>query len=189
MQIIREVFSNLSSWGSHPVLIEPGKHGSSLTLSADQLLSKIGEFSQMLGQWGLREGSPVLLFLENSVDFVVVFLALLNVKAVPVPVKPEYRYMELEEIFRNSLPQAVVCERSLKPYVADLCDRTAAESSLFLNPHLKTLRLSISGKNPFPSTTPTGATDTLWVLYCLSSSTYTGPRWCRMNWPVVRETS
>ena len=125
MQIIREVFSNLSSWGSHPVLIEPGKHGSSLTLSADQLLSKIGEFSQMLGQWGLREGSPVLLFLENSVDFVVVFLALLNVKAVPVPVKPEYRYMELEEIFRNSLPQAVGCERSLKPYVADLCDRTA----------------------------------------------------------------
>jgi len=125
MQIIKEVFSNLSSWGSHPVLIEPGKHGSCLTFSADRLLSKIGECSQMLRQWGLREGSPVLLFLENSIDFVVVFLALLNIKAVPIPVKPEYRYLELEEIFRNSLPQAVVCERSLKPYVADLSSRAA----------------------------------------------------------------
>jgi long-subunit acyl-CoA synthetase (AMP-forming) len=124
MQIIKEVFSNLSSWGHHPVLIEPRNQGSSLTLSADQVLCKIGELSRTLGDWGIKEKKPVLLILENSVDFVVAFLALLNVKAVPVPVKPEYRHMELEEIFQNTRPQAVVCESSLQPLVEELCDRS-----------------------------------------------------------------
>jgi long-chain acyl-CoA synthetase len=125
MQIINEVFSNLSSWGRHPVLIEPRRHGASLTLSADELLRRIDELSRALGEWGIKEKSPVLLILENSVDFVVAFLALLNVKAVPAPVKPEYRYMELEEIFHNTRPQAVVCESSHLAVVDQFCQRSA----------------------------------------------------------------
>jgi len=125
MQIINEVFSNLSSWGRHPVLIEPRRHGASLTLSADELLRRIDELSRALGEWGIKEKSPVLLILEDSVDFVVAFLALLNVKAVPAPVKPEYRYMELEEIFHNTRPQAVVCESSHLAVVDQFCQRSA----------------------------------------------------------------
>jgi long-chain acyl-CoA synthetase len=124
MQIIKEVFSNLSSWGRHPVLIEPRRYGSSLTLAADQLLHRIGELSRILVEWGIREKSPVLLILENSVDFVVLFLALLNVKAVPAPIKTEYRYIELEEIFHNARPQAVICESSHLPVVEQFCQRS-----------------------------------------------------------------
>jgi long-subunit acyl-CoA synthetase (AMP-forming) len=124
MQIIKEVFSNLSSWGNHPALIEPVEHGSSLILSADQLLTRIFDLSRALQDWGIGANKTVLLFLESSVDFVVFFLALMNVKAVPVPVKPESRTMELEEIVRNSRPQAVVSEKSLQPRVLELCGRS-----------------------------------------------------------------
>ena len=51
------------------------------------------------------------LILDNSIDFIVIFLALLQIDAVPVPLKPEYRQLELDEIFNNSRPCAVVVEQ------------------------------------------------------------------------------
>jgi long-chain acyl-CoA synthetase len=66
--------------------------------------------------------SPVLLFLENSADFAVIFLALVNIEAVPVPVKIEYRRMELIEIFQNVRPHAVVCESYHLPVIQQFCE-------------------------------------------------------------------
>ncbi len=61
------------------------------------------------------------MYLENSTDFARIFFALLMLDAVPVPLKTEYRKTELEEIFANCHPSAVVTEKHaidfLKEYV------------------------------------------------------------------------
>ena len=125
MQIIEEVFSNLSSWGSDPVLIEPRRNESTLIISAEELLNSIRALSRELHGWGILRRSPVLLFLDNSVDFVLMFLSLLNLGAIPVPGKIEYRTMELDEIFHNAKPQAVVCENYHLPIVEEYCRRSS----------------------------------------------------------------
>ncbi len=125
MQIIEEVFSNLSSWGSNPVLIEPRRNDPALEVSAEELINSIRALSHQLQGWGILKRSPVLLFLDNSVDFVFMFLALLNLEAIPVPGKIEYRTMELNEIFHNARPQAVVCERYHLPVVEEYCRRSS----------------------------------------------------------------
>jgi long-chain acyl-CoA synthetase len=124
MQIIDQVLNNLSSWGSHPVLIEPRRDASFLAVAADDLQCRIGDLSGKLQAWGIAFRSPVFLFLENSVDFVAVFLALLRLGAVPVPLKIEYRKMELEEIVRTANPGAVICEGYHLPVVEEYCGRS-----------------------------------------------------------------
>jgi len=125
MQIIEEVFSNLSSWGSNPVLIEPRRNESALIISAEELMNSIRALSRELHGWGILKRSPVLLFLDNSVDFVFMFLALMNLEAIPVPGKIEYRTMELDEIFHNARPHAVVCEKYHLPVVKEYCRRSS----------------------------------------------------------------
>jgi long-subunit acyl-CoA synthetase (AMP-forming) len=61
------------------------------------------------------------MFLENSGDFLRAFLALLKIGAVPVLVKMDYRRLELDEVFRNAEPQAVLAEEHhlavLRPFL------------------------------------------------------------------------
>jgi long-subunit acyl-CoA synthetase (AMP-forming) len=57
----------------------------------------------------------VPLFLGNSVDFVDSLFALMNLGAIPVMVKLEYRKLELMEIFANCKPQAVISEKTHLP--------------------------------------------------------------------------
>jgi long-chain acyl-CoA synthetase len=125
MQLIEEVFKNLTKWGPHPALIEPRKPQSSIALSGEELLERVLALSHMLQEWGIGRKAPTLLFLENSVDFVVLLLALMNLEAVPIPVNPEYRSIELEEIFTNARPRAVFCESSYLPLVEGYCRGSA----------------------------------------------------------------
>ena len=66
----------------------------------------------------------VPIFLNNSTDFIKVFLSLLQIGAIPVLAKLEYRTLELQEIFLNAQPEAVITEREhlphLKPHLENL---------------------------------------------------------------------
>jgi long-chain acyl-CoA synthetase len=125
MQLIEKVFKNLSRWGPHPALIEPRRSQNSIVLSGEELLERVLSMSRTLQEWGINRKAPVLLILENSVDFIILYLALINLEAVPIPVKPEYRSIELEEIFANARPKAVFCERPHLPLVEPYCRGSA----------------------------------------------------------------
>jgi long-subunit acyl-CoA synthetase (AMP-forming) len=101
----------LSGWKSEDCLLEmhPG-HGVSRA-SALQLLQGVSELAAQFYSWGIRKRHLVPVFLDNSIGFLQSFLALLKIEAVPLLVKMEYRCMELEEVFRNAQPQAVLTER------------------------------------------------------------------------------
>ena len=102
--------SRLKAWGKTPALVEIGQEGGSTNVSAEALSRGVAETALKLLSWGIREKYLVPVFLRNSVDFIVMFLALMRVKAIPVMAKMEYRELELSEIFKNAQPQAVVTE-------------------------------------------------------------------------------
>lgn len=110
MTIIDQVQQSLRNWGKHPCFIELQPRQPALYVTADELLSQISISSRQLNRCGITRGCLVPLFLDNSLHFVTTFLGLLQLGAVPVLVKPEYRKMELDEIFGNARPQAVIVE-------------------------------------------------------------------------------
>jgi long-chain acyl-CoA synthetase len=112
MHIIEEVFKSLDGWEDHPVFIELPPNQKPVHTEADEFKQKILRAADFFEKSGIKKDYLVPLFLGNSVDFVCSFLGLVKIGAKPIPVKLEYRKIELDEIFRNSQPQAIIAEAS-----------------------------------------------------------------------------
>ncbi len=110
VRVHEEVDRVLEDWGDHPVLMEVTPGAPTRVLSATDLQEGIRETAAFLSGAGVGPHIPVALVLDNSTDFVRIFLALLRIGAIPVPLKPEYRSLELEEIFANARPEVVIAE-------------------------------------------------------------------------------
>ena len=124
MTITDSVRSTLSSWGEHQSFIELHPGSAALFTSAHQCLIDIAALAAQLHAWGVRPRQLVPIFIENSVDFIYIFLALLELKAIPILAKLDFRRMELDEVFANCLPQAIISESRhlpiLKPYLTGI---------------------------------------------------------------------
>ncbi|MDA3791260.1 MAG: class I adenylate-forming enzyme family protein [Desulfobacula sp.] len=117
MKITDKVFQSLDTWGNHPAYIELLPDNSHVYTSAEQLKERINEGKKFLNKSGIQNNSIVALFLGNSVDFVSIFLALMDIGAKPIPVNLAYRKIELDEIFSNSEFHAVIAEEQLLPLI------------------------------------------------------------------------
>lgn len=134
MRIHEEIDRCLRDWGEHPALVEVSPGVPPLYLSAGRLREGIAQAASFLRQAGIGPKTPVALLLDNSAGFAQIFLALLGIGAVPVPLKPEYRHLELEEIFANARPAAVIAEKGylevLRGYLEDRTVVTRAGNTL-----------------------------------------------------------
>jgi len=117
MKITDNVFQSLDTWGDHPAYIELLPNKSPVYTSAEQLRERINEGRKFLKQSGIRKNYIVALFLGNSVDFVSIFLALMDIGAKPIPVNLAFRKLELDEIFSNSEPHAVIAAAEFLPII------------------------------------------------------------------------
>ncbi len=117
MTIIDSIRSVLKDWGDHHCFVEFHPDTPAVTTSARESLQDIAELSLRLRSWGIRPRHLVPIFLENSTNFIKVFFALLDLQAVPILVKLDYRRMELDEVFANSCPQAVITESRHIPLI------------------------------------------------------------------------
>lgn len=117
MNINEEIKKSLDNWSNQPVFIELQSNKQPIYTSAEQFKEKIHETSQFLKKAGIQKNYLVAMFLENSVDFVACFLGLLEIGAKPVALKLEYRKIELDEIFNNAQPQAVITEENHLPII------------------------------------------------------------------------
>ena len=118
------VKASLGNWDNVPCFIELKPNSSPRIIYADQLLSQIESLSGKLRSWGISKGCLVPIFLDNSIDFVTAFLGLLNLGAVPVLAKMEYRKLELEEVFNNVSPVAMISESTHLRYLRDFVGDT-----------------------------------------------------------------
>ena len=117
MKITDKVFQSLDTWGDHPAYIELLPNSSSVYTSAEQLKERINEVKKKLKKLSIQKNYIVAFFLGNSVDFVSIFLALMDIGAKPIPVNLAYRKIELDEIFSNSEPHAVIAEEQFLPLI------------------------------------------------------------------------
>lgn len=110
--LLNEIYKSLDSWGEHPAFIELIPQQKPVYTSAEEFKQKIKQTAQFLRNSGVQKNFLVAMFLENSVDFVACFLGLIEIGAKPVALKLDYRQIELDEIFNNANPQAVIIEKS-----------------------------------------------------------------------------
>jgi long-subunit acyl-CoA synthetase (AMP-forming) len=108
----------LARWRDYPVAreLQPGAEPN--VISADEYRSRITALAGTLRAEGIGERTLVSLFLENSIDHLVMLFALFEIGAIPVIAKLEYRSLELDEIFANADPAAVVTEEHHLPVLA-----------------------------------------------------------------------
>jgi long-chain acyl-CoA synthetase len=118
MKITNSVFQSLDTWGvDHPAYIELLPDNSPVYTSAKNLRAKINDTREFLKKSGIQNNSIVALFLGNSVDFVSIFLAIMDIGAKPIPVNLAFRKLELDEIFSNSKPHAIIAEEVFLPLI------------------------------------------------------------------------
>jgi len=112
----------LEGWREHPVFIELGADQKPVYTGAKEFQQKIVETADFFEKSGIRKNHFIPMFLENSVDFICCFLGLVKIGAKPIPIKLEYRKIELDEIFKNAQPQAIITETShleiIEPYLS-----------------------------------------------------------------------
>lgn len=110
--------------GEYPCLLEVDQMQGISATSAQEFQRRIADCAAQLQAWGVQRGHFVPLFLNNSADFITAFLALLQIRAVPVLAKMECRRIELDEIFRNAQPEAIITERHHLPFLRQYLKNT-----------------------------------------------------------------
>lgn len=116
-ELTAKITESLRGWGDHPVLVELHSSGETVPVGAPALRRRISETTAALRREGVRRDDVVALFLENSIDYVTVILALLEIRAIPLFAKLEYRHTELDVLFRDLDPDAVIAEAAYLPVI------------------------------------------------------------------------
>ncbi|MDA3948753.1 MAG: class I adenylate-forming enzyme family protein [Spirochaeta sp.] len=114
-ELVQRLGEAVAAWGGHPNLLEVDGTGSHVPVSAPVLSRRIGDSGRLVAAGGIRRDDVVALFLENSVDFIALVIALMQAGAIPVFAKLEYRRNELTTIFRDIDPDAVITEQTFLP--------------------------------------------------------------------------
>jgi long-subunit acyl-CoA synthetase (AMP-forming) len=136
IRIEERINATLRDWGNDPTLLQVSQTRGTTATTSIEFSQQIIETARQLYAWGIREKYLVPIFLGNSTDFITIFLSLLHIGAIPVMAKLEYRTLELDEIFGNAQPQAVIAEkehlRFLKPYLQNTIVITRADHQFSL---------------------------------------------------------
>ena len=83
----------ITSSSSHPAVIIPPLD---LTLTYSSLHNLIHNFQCSLASIGVSPGDAVSISLENTLEFIVVFLAVGTQRAIAAPLNPNYKQEEFE---------------------------------------------------------------------------------------------
>jgi long-chain acyl-CoA synthetase len=92
--------------------------------SYSKLKQLVDDFAAGLSDLGVRKGDRVLLYLSNSVQLVVAYLAAQRIGAVVVLVSPIYTSAELEYMINDSGAETLVCHDTNYGYVAEVLGKT-----------------------------------------------------------------
>ncbi len=98
-----------------------------------KLYDYILRFSTSLWDMGIRKGDKVLLYLSNSIQWVIAFFAIQKIGAVAVPVSPIYTSHELEYMINDSQSETIISLDTNFCYVQEIFDRTPLKRIIVTN--------------------------------------------------------
>src|SRR5690554_616413 len=113
------LYSNLSvsalRYPQHPAIIYYGT-----TVSYAELEQEAEALAGYLQRAGVQAGEGVLLYMQNSPQFVIGSYAILRANAVVAPVNPTNRKAELEYLIADTEAQVALCGRELLDNISEL---------------------------------------------------------------------
>ncbi|KAA0696695.1 long-chain fatty acid--CoA ligase [Halopseudomonas laoshanensis] len=113
------LYSNLTvsalRYPDHPAIIYYGS-----TLTYRELDQQAQALAGYLQQAGVKAGDRVLLYMQNSPQFVIGFYAILRANAVVIPVNPMNRKAELEYLLEDTESEVALCGLELLDNIAPL---------------------------------------------------------------------
>lgn len=90
-------------------------------------------FAASLKELGIEKGDKVIIYLSNSIQWVIAFLGIQKAGAVIVPVSPIYTSYELEYMIKDSGAETVICLDTNFGYVQEVYDKTALKRVIVTN--------------------------------------------------------
>ncbi|MCX8117675.1 MAG: AMP-binding protein [Desulfobacterota bacterium] len=98
-----------------------------------RLRDLIDRFATALHRLNVRKGDKVLLYLSNSVQWVISFFGIQKIGAVAVPVAPIYTSYEIEYMINDSGAETIVCLDTNFGYVQDIFPKTGLKRIIVTN--------------------------------------------------------
>lgn len=102
-------------------------------VSALELQNRVDSFARFL-ELSVGFGDRVALIVSNSVEFIVAFLAIGKIGAVPVPINTFLKHEEFAYILSDSKAKILICSSSFKSEVNGLFDETQVEKIIWSEP-------------------------------------------------------
>ena len=121
-----------------------------------EVLELVERFAAALAQAGLGKGDRIIMYIPNSIQFVVSWLGILRLGAVAVPITPIYTSSDLKYIANDTGARAVICSDRNYGYVNQIINETAIERVIV--PISRTCFLGGKGPSVFWLTRFPGAT-------------------------------
>ena len=92
--------------------------------SYEKLGRLVNNFAASLCEHGLKDGARVIMFMPNSVQFIISWLGILKAGAVVVPISPIYTAHDLEFIANDTEAVGIACMDRNFGYVKQIADKT-----------------------------------------------------------------
>ncbi len=101
--------------------------------SYSRLKDLIDRFATSLAQLGIGKGDKVMLYISNSVQWVISFFAIQKMGAVVIPVPPIYTSFEIEYMINDSGAETVICLDTNFGYVKEIFSKTCLKRAIVTN--------------------------------------------------------
>lgn len=90
-------------------------------------------FATALADLGVKENDKVFIYLPNCVQWVVGYLATLEIGAIAVPISPIYTPTEITYLISDSGAETIICQDTNFGYVKEVLPRTNVKRIIFTN--------------------------------------------------------
>jgi long-chain acyl-CoA synthetase len=114
--------ASADKYPQHPALIFLGTH-----FSYRQLRELVYRFAAAASDLGVKFQDRVLIYLPNSPQWIIAYLGLQKIGAVPVPVSPIYPPYELVYLLNHSGSKTILCADTNFGYVKEVLSKTRVE--------------------------------------------------------------
>jgi long-chain acyl-CoA synthetase len=128
----RDIYSTFAATagrrGDHPAVIYLGTK-----FSYNRVKELAGRLAAALTDLGVASGQTVMMYIPNSIQWVIIWLAIQKIGAVSLPITPIYTPHDLEYIANDSNAESIICADTNFGYVTSVLPETRIKRVIVSN--------------------------------------------------------
>ncbi len=117
---------NAQKFSKKPIIFED-----KVKITNEQLKQYVDSFARYLEILGVKKEDKVAILLKNSKEFIISFLAIGKLGAVPVPINTFLKEHELEYILNHSDSKVLITEREFEKNIKNILEKTQIEKTVW----------------------------------------------------------